>query len=199
MSRPSSLPQLVLASASAYRRELLDKLRVPYSAAAHLCDEDSVKTLGMDPDAVAVRLARLKAQSLRARFPDAWILGSDQILDLDGEILGKPGTRQRAIEQLGRLSGQTHELITAVCLLGPAGEVHARAEVHRMTMRTLSAASIERYIDADQPLDCCGSYKIESLGIALFESIEGSDFTAITGLPLMWVTQMLCEVGFDVP
>lgn len=191
--------RLVLASTSKYRRALLDQLGLRYEATAHECDEDAFKHKGLGGAALAPILARAKAESLAEAFPDAWILGSDQVAVLGSEILSKPGTAERALGQLRAMSGQTHELITAVALRCPDGRVLEAVEVHRLTMRAFDEGALARYIAQDQPLDCCGSYRIEGLGIALFERIEGHDHTAIVGLPLMAVSAMLRAEGWALP
>lgn len=193
------MPELVLASTSRYRRELLDRLGIPYTAAAHRCDERATAAGLDDPERIARVLARAKAQSLAADHADAFVLGSDQLVDLDGEILGKPGDAPGARAQLARLRGRTHRLITAVALRHPDGRVDEALDVHRMTMRDLSDDEIARYVDREHPVDCAGSYKIERLGIALFDRVEGTDFTAIVGLPLATVARMLRRAGFQVP
>ncbi len=189
--------KLVLASTSRYRRELLDRLGVAYVAAAHRCDESQAPA--GTPTEVAATLADGKAASLASEYPAAHILGSDQVVDLDGAILGKPGTAEAALRQLEQLAGRTHRLITAASLRSPDGGWQRVVEVHTLRMRTLSAAERDRYVAAEAPLDCCGSYRIEGLGIALFERIEGGDFTAIVGLPLMAVAQMLRRAGAAIP
>ncbi len=189
---------LVLASTSSYRRVLLERLGVPFVAEAHACDERAVQQDGaLEEHAVA--LASAKAQSLAKKFPESYILGSDQIAEVGGTVLHKPGTKERACAQLAMLSGRTHRLLTAIALRGPDGSVQTALDVHTMHMRTLSAEEISRYVDADSPLDCCGSYKIECRGIALFERIDGADFTAITGMPLTRVSTLLRGVGFAIP
>jgi septum formation protein len=189
--------RLILASTSPYRRRLLERLRVPFQAQAHRADESEIQ--GIPVHQVASRLAVDKALSLRSTHPDSWILGSDQVVVAGGEILGKPGDRPGARAQLERLRGTTHELVTAVTLVGPDGRHDTETVTQRMTMRSLDDGEIERYLDADQPFDCCGSYKIESLGIALIDSIEGPDFTAIEGLPLIATSRLLRAAGFEVP
>ncbi|MCC7380285.1 MAG: septum formation protein Maf [Deltaproteobacteria bacterium] len=192
------MPALVLASTSAYRRAQLDRLGVPYVAAAHQADE-SVTPERASLDEVARFLARAKAESLAARFPEAWIIGSDQLVDLDGERLGKPGSVAAAEAQLARLAGRAHRLLTAVALRAPSGTVEVSLDAHVMQMRSIGAEEIRRYVAADQPIDCAGAYKIEARGIALFEAVEGSDHTAIVGLPLIALTTMLRRAGFLVP
>lgn len=188
--------KLVLASESRYRRELLSRLGVPFDAVAHRCDEEPVMKSGASADQVAARLSLAKARSIAS---DAYVLGSDQVVEHEGEILGKAGSEEGARAQLRRLAGAEHRLITGVALVHPDGEAQEALAVCRMTMRSLSDDEIARYVAADSPLDCCGAYKVESRGIALFERIECDDFTAITGLPLMRVGAMLRSVGFSVP
>jgi septum formation protein len=190
---------LVLASTSLYRRELLDRLGVPYVAVAHAADERAPGPVGEVPDALAVRLARQKAESLADLWPDALILGSDQVVDLDGEVLGKPGSADVAVAQLRRLVGRTHRLLTAVALRHPDGRVEQELDVHHMTMRRLDDAAMRRSVERDRPFDCAGAYRIEAGGIALFESIDGADFTAIVGLPLLTVARLLVGAGWDLP
>jgi septum formation protein len=177
----------------------MDRLGVEYEARAHNVDEDLFKTAGTSPAELAQVLAREKALSLAAECPGAWVLGSDQVAVLGDEILSKPGTAAKAEAQLTRLSGRSHELITAVALAAPTGEVEVWVERYRMRMRTLTSAEIARYVAADEPLDCCGSYRIESRGITLFDSLDGGDFTAIIGLPLIGVSRMLRRAGFALP
>jgi len=193
------MPTLVLASTSVYRRELLTRLGVPFTAAAPACDEEALKDSALSPAALASHLAREKARSLSQRWPDAHVLGCDQLVELDSAVLGKPGTAERAIEQLSQLAGRKHRLVTAFALLGPDNAVTEHLDVHTLQMRALTRFEIERYVAADQPLDCAGSYKIEARGIALVERIEGADFTAITGLPLIALTSALRAHGFVVP
>jgi len=190
---------LVLGSTSPYRRELLARLRVPFDVLAPDVDEEALQRSGAEPSSIALRLAVAKAASVAATRSDAFVIGSDQVVDLDSEILGKPGDEARARDQLARLQGRTHRLVTAIALRAPDGTLRTHVDVHRMTLRALGAAEIERYVAAEQPLDCCGAYKIESLGIALFERIEGDDFTAIPGLPLIVLGRLLRESGFEVP
>lgn len=193
-------PALILASSSPYRVELMQRLGLPFEAVAHRCDEDALKTDDPEPVGLAAQLARLKALSLVEAHPGALIIGSDQVAELEGEILSKPGTEERAVAQLKRLRGRDHRLITAVALVGPGGEVLEEAvNVHTMRVRAdLSDAELASYVARDQPLDCGGSYKIESLGIALFDAIAGEDFTAIVGLPLVTVVSMLRRAGVAV-
>jgi septum formation protein len=191
-------PSLILASTSRYRGELLARLGVPFVAAAPDCDEDAYKARGLSPQELAETLALVKAESLRAAYPDAAILGGDQLAAIDDEILGKPGGEAAACAQLARLAGRTHTLFTAAALI-TRGRILRHTDVTRLTMRPLSAEQIARYVAADQPVDCAGSYKLEQLGIALFSRIESADHTAIVGLPLLAITAMLGEVGIVIP
>jgi septum formation protein len=193
-----SAPALLLASTSRYRGELLGRLGVPFLAAAPDCDEDAYRAKGLAPQELAETLALAKAESLRGAHPDAAILGGDQLAAIDGEILGKPRSEPAARAQLARLAGRTHTLFTAVALIA-RGRVLRHTDVTHLTMRPLSAEQIARYVAADDPFDCAGSYKLERLGIALFARIESADHTAIVGLPLLAITTMLAEIGIVIP
>jgi septum formation protein len=190
---------LVLASTSVYRRQLLARLGLTFEVAAPSCDEEALKDASLAPAALAAYLAREKARSVAERFPGAHILGSDQVVEIDGEILGKPGSPERAVAQLMKLAGRAHRLITAYALVCPGGALIEHVDVQVLHMRALSQDELARYVSVDKPLDCAGSYKIEALGIALFERIEGADFTAIMGLPLVALTSSLRAEGFVVP
>lgn len=193
----SALPRLVLASTSPYRRALLDRLGLPYVAAAPPYDEPDDPALS--PRALVERHAAAKAQSLANAYPDALIIGSDQGLVAHGALLGKPGTEAAACAQLRSLCPGRHALVTAVALLDTATHtLRARTEVHHLTFRDLSDAQIAAYVRRDQPLDCAGSFKIESLGIALFEHIDGSDPLAIIGLPVIHLVSLLQDAGYPV-
>lgn len=189
--------RIVLASTSRYRRALLEQLRLPFEVAAP--DYEERHDLPLTPEELVVELARGKARSLSSAWPDALILGSDQAAELDGEILGKPGTPERAVEQLMRLAGRTHRLLTAVALYDArAGTTATALTTHEMTMRPLSRVEAEAYVRSDDPVDCAGSYKVESLGIALFERMRGDDHTGIVGLPLTAVVSLLGAHGVSL-
>ncbi|HEX6986695.1 MAG TPA: nucleoside triphosphate pyrophosphatase [Planctomycetaceae bacterium] len=193
-------PDLILASTSPYRRALLERLGVAFRCVPPGVDEDAMKRETADPVRLAERLAAAKADAVAARFPEAVVIGSDQLAAIDGEVLGKPGTPDRAVDQLERLAGRTHELVTAVCVLRRSdGARRAHVDRTRLSMRPLSREELARYVALDAPTDCAGAYKIESAGIALFERIETEDFTAITGLPLIATVRMLREFGIAVP
>ena len=193
-------PDLVLASTSPYRRDLLARLGLPFTVAAPTCDEDAIKAEGQPVQALVARLARLKAASVPPPSARCLIIGSDQAAEIDGEILGKPGTVAAAEAQLARLAGREHRLVTAVAVLDPAsGRLGEALDVHHLTLRPLQADEIRRYVAQDRPLDCAGAYRIEGLGISLFEAISGADFTAIVGLPLLALSRLLREAGVPVP
>ena len=194
--------KLILASESPYRRQLLDRLQLPYLAQAHRVDErvyESELPSDITLPERAVSLAIAKARSLASDHDGAFIIASDQIAEMDGTVLHKPGTATNAIAQLEMLQGQTHRLLTAVALHGPDGDTKSALDQHKMVMRSLTPEEIRRYVHLEKPLDCCGSYKIESLGISLFDAIVGDDFTAITGLPLLALSRLLREAGFTIP
>ncbi len=188
--------KLVLASQSPYRRAQLTMLGISFDACAHEVNERASEAPISE---LALSLAKQKAESVVHRYPGALILGCDQIAVLEGERLDKPGSKERAEAQLQKLQGKTHRLETAIALRHFDGSFRTHVDIHELTMRPLGADEIRRYIDFDQPLDCCGAYKIESLGISLFDSIRGDDFSAITGLPLMALSAMLRDSGFSIP
>jgi septum formation protein len=192
------MPELILASTSKYRRELLARLALPFTAVAPGVDEDAVKRTTPDALAVVATLARAKAQAVAASRPDAIVIGSDQAATLDGMVLDKPGDAANAQAQLLRLQGREHRLLTAVAIAHPRGLVEF-VDTTMLAMRTLSAVEIARYVAAERPFDCAGSYKIEGLGIALFERVVGADPTAIVGLPLLRLCGELRALGFALP
>ncbi len=188
------LPPLVLASTSRYRRELLQRLRLPFEAVAPRVDETPLP--GESPAVLATRLARAKARAVLELRPDAVVIGSDQVADLDGEPIGKPLTHERAVAQLTRLSGRQVVFQTAVAVLRQGFERVALAPV-TVRFRSLTPAEIEFYLRTEQPYDCAGSAKSETLGIALLEAIDSDDPTALVGLPLIRTAAMLREAGLD--
>ncbi|WP_219210314.1 Maf family nucleotide pyrophosphatase [Variovorax boronicumulans] len=192
MQRP-----LILASTSRYRRELLTRLRLPFSVESPEVDETPLP--GENSLDLAQRLALAKAQAVAARFPNAVVIGSDQVADLHGEPLGKPGDHARATAQLQRMRGQTMVFQTAVAVVCRESDfvAHDVAPV-RVVFRDLSDAAIDSYLHAEQPYDCAGSAKSEGLGIALLESIDSDDPTALVGLPLIRTCRMLRAAGVDL-
>ena len=189
---------LILASTSPYRRALLARLHVPFEAVAPHVEE--ARRPGEPAEDMAVRLARLKAEAVAGQHPQAVVIGSDQVAVRGKELLGKPGTAAKCFEQLRRSSGKEVLFLTAVHVIdGTAGSMESHVDVTRVRFRKLTTAEIERYIELDQPLDCAGGFKAESLGIALFECIESRDPTGLTGLPLAWVAGALRRAGFQIP
>jgi 7-methyl-GTP pyrophosphatase len=192
------MPQpLLLASSSPYRKALLMRLGLPFETASP--DIDEAPREGEAADTLAVRLAREKACALAAAYPDHWIIGSDQVASLeDGQRLSKPGNMERATEQLCRSSGQAVTFYTGLCLLNAAnGQQQIHCEVFTAHFRELCREEIECYLNAEQPFDCAGSFKMEGLGIALFHSLEGRDPNSLVGLPLIALNAMLCNWGLN--
>ena len=189
--------RLVLASTSPYRRELLQRLRLPFEVARPQVDETPLD--GERPDAMSQRLARSKAAAVAAGDPPAWVIGSDQVAELDGAPLGKPGHRDAALAQLAAMSGRTVRFHTALALLRRDGPALEALDTTTVRFRQLGGEEIARYVDAEQPFDCAGSFKAEALGIALFESIRSDDPTALVGLPLIATARLLREAGFAAP
>lgn len=195
-------PPLVLASTSRYRRALLERLGLTVTCVAPDFDEDAARPslVHLPLSEQALRLAEGKAAAVARLYPEALVIGGDQIAALGGAVLHKPGTAARAEAQLARLAGQTHQLYTAVVVAqGASGRRASAVDVHHMAMRPLSAEAIARYVARDAPLDCAGSYRVESLGIALFERLAGDDFTAVVGLPLTRLVALLAEFDVAVP
>jgi len=189
--------RLVLGSTSTYRRELLTRLGIAFETARPDVDESPLH--GEHPQALAVRLARAKAQAVARENPGAWVIGSDQVAAFDAHPIGKSGAREAAIAQLTAMSGREVVFHTALCLARGQHEALEALDTTRVRFRALSPAEIARYVDAEQPFDCAGSFKCEGLGIALFESIESSDPTALVGLPLIATARLLRDAGFAVP
>ena len=194
MTFPETGPQLILASTSVYRRELLQRLAVPFSVCAPHVDEQALPN--ETPKNLALRLALAKANAVATQHPNAVVIGSDQVADLHGKALGKPGNHERAVAQLREMSGQTVVFQTAlavVCMQSGHSAVDL-AQV-RVTFRSLSDAEIEHYLQTEQPYDCAGSAKSEGLGIALLDDITNDDPTALVGLPLIRTARMIRAAG----
>ena len=189
---------LILGSTSRYRRELLTRLGLSFDVVSPEVDETPHP--GEAPAELALRLALAKARAVAQRHPDAVVIGSDQVADLNGEPLGKPGTHERAVAQLRRMRGQTVVFQTALAVVcAAAGFERADIAPVRVVFRDLDDAEIERYLRAEQPYDCAGSAKSEGLGIALLERIDSDDPTALVGLPLIRTCQLLRAAGLAVP
>ncbi|MGV8922794.1 MAG: Maf family protein [Thermomonas sp.] len=192
------MARLILASTSVYRRELLGRLRLAFDVARPEVDETPLAN--ESPRDLAVRLARAKACAVAAQqTDDVWALGSDQVAELEGQPLGKPGGRDAAIAQLQAMRGHHVHFHTALCLAHPDGRSFAELDFTEVHFRALDAAEITRYVDAEQPFDCAGSFKSEGLGITLFERIDNQDPTALVGLPLIATCRLLRQAGFALP
>jgi septum formation protein len=185
---------LILGSTSRYRRELMERLRIPFTAAAP--DVDETPAVGETPQALACRLALAKARAVASQFPHAVVIGSDQVADLNGLSLGKPGTHERAVLQLRQMRGQTVIFQTAVAVVcQDSGFEGASLAQVKVRFRPLSDDEIESYLRLEEPYDCAGSAKSEGLGIALLESIESDDPTALVGLPLIRTCRLMEAAG----
>ncbi len=191
---PATNRPVVLGSTSVYRRELMSRLRIPFDVAAPAVDE--TPQAGETPQALAGRLALAKARAVAARHPQAAVIGSDQVAGLDGEPLGKPGTHERAVQQLRRMRGRAVVFQTAVAVVcAETGFEQLEVAPVQVRFRDLSDDEIEAYLRAETPYDCAGSAKSEGLGIALLESIDNDDPTALVGLPLIRTCRMLRAAG----
>lgn len=188
--------QLVLASSSIYRRQLLERLGLPFTIASPDVDETPLEH--ELPETMTRRLAQLKASALSKQFPEAWIIGSDQSADLHGQIIGKPGNHERALAQLKQMQGQTVVFHTALCLLKGENQITLSIPT-RVRFRNLPDESLENYLRIEKPYDCAGSAKSEGMGIILLEQIESDDPTALIGLPLIALSGLLREAGFVIP
>ncbi|TCK18357.1 septum formation protein [Thiogranum longum] len=189
---------LVLASTSPFRRALLEKLQVSFETLSP--DVDETRQEGESPQKLVVRLSEAKARAGAQTYPDALIIGSDQVAVCGDEVLGKPGNHDKACQQLEQLSGQRVEFLTGICLFD-SGSGKARTNIipFAVTFRELSATQIERYLRTEQPYNCAGSFKSEALGISLFEAMHGDDPNALIGLPLIQLVTWLNEAGVNVP
>ena len=198
MSESHTPRALVLGSTSRYRRELLTRFRLPFDCASP--DVDETPQPGEAPATLALRLALAKAHAVAAQYPDAIVIGSDQVADLNGQPLGKPLVHDKAVAQLRAMSGQSMQFHTAVAVVCQAtGFAQADTAVVRTVFRSLNDAEIERYLRAEEPYDCAGSAKSEGLGITLLDAIESDDPTALIGLPLIRTARLLRAAGVVTP
>ena len=201
MNPPASTPRttrLVLASTSPYRRKLLAQLHVPFDVAAPRVDETPLA--GESAEALTLRLAIAKARSVAPAHPDALVIGSDQVAALDGEALSKPGSHDRAVAQLRRMRGRRVEFVTALAVHCEAtAKTLARTVRYLVEFRDFSDRQMEDYLRAEQPYDCAGSAKADGLGIVLIRRMEGEDPSALIGLPLIALVDLLAEHGFELP
>lgn len=187
---------LILASSSVYRRELLERLGIPFAVISPQVDETPLA--GETSLALALRLAKAKAVAVALTHPAAWVIGSDQVADLCGAAIGKPGNFERAMAQLQLMSGSSVTFHTALCLM--RGDVETTLSVPtEVIFRKLPDDVLEAYLHAEKPYDCAGSAKAEGLGISLMESIQSNDPTALIGLPLIALSAMLRDAGFAIP
>ena len=195
---PSTLPPIVLASSSSYRRELLTRLQLPFTC--HSPDIDETPQANESAQTLVQRLALSKARALAQHYPQHIIIGSDQVAVLDGKIIGKPLHAEGATQQLSAASGRSLVFLTGLAVIDTRTQVeHLDLVPFTVRFRTLNAAQIQRYIAAEQPFDCAGSFKSEGLGVSLFRATEGSDATSLVGLPLIRLCDMLNTCGIAVP
>jgi septum formation protein len=188
----------VLASTSAYRRQLLERLGIPFTVAASNVDEEPLP--GESAVDLTQRLARAKAEAVARRHPNSLVIGSDQLALCGRDVLGKPGSGERAVAQLKSLSGQRVVFHTAVHVINTAaGKNEGHVDLTTVHFRQLNEDEIKRYVARDKPYDCAGGFKVEALGVALFNRIESQDPTALIGLPLIWLTGALRRNGFELP
>jgi septum formation protein len=202
LTHPMTQSSLILASTSKYRRELIARLKIDFETLRPLVDEDSLKAQWssekLSPQELAEHLSQAKAESLIEQRPASWIVGSDQLVDLEGEILGKAPDFESACAQLQKLSGRTHRLITALALAKKGEKTEIFTDITTLRFRVLTREEIENYVRIEEPYDCAGTYKIEGLGIRLLESLETKDPTAIVGLPLITLSKQLQARGYSL-
>ncbi|MGQ0528537.1 MAG: Maf family protein [Panacagrimonas sp.] len=192
------MPPLVLASTSHYRADLLSRLRLPFEALAP--DIDETPQPRETAQKVAPRLSLAKAQAVASQRPGHWVLGSDQAASCDGRLLGKPGTRTAACEQLSWMAGRYAAFVTGLALINTnTAKILRGMDVTVVRLRRLSTTEIERYVDLEPALDCAGSFKMEGLGISLFDEIQSRDPTGLIGLPLIETAKLLRKAGYDLP
>ena len=191
--------QLILASQSPYRKKQMEDFGLSFKAIKPLFDEDSLKKLKISPEKLAARLSFEKAKSISEKHPEAWVIGSDQLVALGSKILGKPGSRQKAISQLSEMNGRSHRLITAVCLLGPNGKKFEDTVVAKIKMRKLTRQEILAYVYRDKPYDCAGAYRFESGGYSLVEKMIVSDPSSLMGLPMIALGTLLRKTKEHIP
>jgi len=187
---------LVLATTSHYRRELIEKLGLPFEMRTPIIDEEAFKSKIRDPMELASTLAEEKGKPF-STFENCVISG-DQVVALGGEILGKPGTFEKACEQLQKMQGVTHRLITAIHVINK-GKPHSILDVTEIEMRELKPQEIANYVKRDEPFDCAGSYKVEKSGLVLLKQVRSHDFSAIQGVPMIRLTNLLCTLGYSIP
>ena len=197
MQNPSA-PAIVLASSSSYRRGLLDRFLTEYDTVSP--DVDEYNDLGLDPEHLAAHLARKKAEAVSAKARQALVIGADQLATLDDLVLGKPGSHQKAVEQLLAASGHTIQFLTAVCILDPINRTrYEHLDRTTVRFRQFDRRLAEAYLRLDEPYDCAGSFKLEGAAFVLFASVDTNDPTALIGLPMIWVSDRLLQLGYLSP
>ena len=197
MSKPPYAPKIVLASTSPFRRELLARLGLPFEIADPAVDEAAKP--GETPEATALRLSEEKARAVASRYPDALIIGSDQVACLDGQIFGKPGTHENAVRQLQTMRGRSVNFFTGLCLFNArTGVAHLRGVPTLVTFRNLTNTEIENYLRKEQPYNCAGSAKSEGLGIAVIARMDGEDPNALIGLPLIALCDLFRKENINI-
>jgi len=187
--------KLLLASGSAYRRELLQRLRIPFDYASPDIDETPISN--ESPQVYVTRLAQQKAAALAMQYSSYWIIGSDQTCVLDNEICGKPGSEENAVAQLMACQGKQITFYTGLCLRSPEGENYTLCEPFSVCFRKLTEDDIRRYVQLESPLDCAGSFKVEGLGITLFDKLEGRDGNSLIGLPMIGLVDLMHQAGLN--
>ncbi|MCU7845776.1 MAG: Maf-like protein [Candidatus Thiodiazotropha sp. (ex Monitilora ramsayi)] len=194
---PKSHPPLILASSSPFRRELLSRLGMEFSSVSP--DVDESRLPNETAQALVSRLAESKARAVAETHPEALIIGSDQVATIEGQVLGKPGNHDKAVEQLMQVSGKRVNFLTGLCLMhSSSGRTQVLCEPFHVEFRTLTRTEIENYLNREQPYNCAGSFKSEGLGICLFQRMEGDDPSSLIGLPLIRLIDMLRSEGVDV-
>ena len=193
-----SIPDLVLASTSVYRKTLLEKIQIPFHCVAPQINETPIDN--ETAEQLVQRLALEKAKAVAVQHPNSWVIGSDQVCTINGQIVGKPGTESAAIHQLQAAAGQRITFFTGLCLYDAVQQRYQLcAESFHVHFRQLNTEQIRRYINAEQPLNCAGSFKSEGLGITLFHKLEGKDPNCLIGLPLIALVDMLAAWGIELP
>ena len=192
------MQEIILASSSSSRRKELDRLNFEFSVIPPEVDEDSIKNTETDHLQISRKLALLKARNVSLLHPEAIVIGGDTVASFNRKLLSKPITMEKSFEQLRMLAGQEHSLFTSLVIIAK-GEEYIHSVTAIMKMRDLSDEQIHRYVEIDKPLHSCGSYKLDALGISLFESIDCEDYTAIIGIPLIWTAGILNQIGVSVP
>lgn len=187
---------LILGSSSPYRKELLERLHIDFTCRSPDIDESALPN--ETPKELCTRLAKSKALAIHQQYPNAIVIGSDQVAVLGDQILGKPHTRERAIEQLSAMSGKELIFMTALCIINSDGQTFETMVPTTVTMKELARETIESYLDIEEPYNCAGSAKIEKLGVALMKSVVSDDPTALIGLPLIQTVSLLAKAGYPV-